>query len=101
MIIVFNYYIIENLPDGVIWNKLKILFENFVFDIKITENLILLKTSPGNANGVASLIDHLNRSEVLGTIAGDDTILVVMDNQENSNNLKTEFQNMLVVPQEG
>jgi transcriptional regulator of arginine metabolism len=37
----------------------------------------LMRTLPGHANSVASALDHLHIREVLGTIAGDDTILVV------------------------
>ena len=40
----------------------------------------LIRTLPGHANSVAAALDHLKVSEVLGTIAGDDTILVVPRN---------------------
>jgi transcriptional regulator of arginine metabolism len=40
----------------------------------------LMRTLPGHANSVASALDHLRIREVLGTIAGDDTILVVPRN---------------------
>jgi len=68
------------------------MFENFVVDIKGTENLILIKTSPGNAHGVASLVDLMKYKEVLGTIAGDDTILVVIDKKQNRVRLEKKFQ---------
>lgn len=42
-----------------------------------TENLIVLRTPPGAANFLASAIDHGAVPEVLGTIAGDDTIMVI------------------------
>ena len=43
--------------------------------------LILLKTIPGHASSVAFIIDNTNRYEIAGTIAGDDTILIIpMDN---------------------
>lgn len=92
---VYKYEVIENVPGEVIWDKLKVLFDNFVVDIKSTNNLILVKTSPGNANGVGSFIDRLGLPEILGTVAGDDTILVVVDTAENSRNIKNDFQQLL------
>lgn len=45
--------------------------------IKHNENLVIIKTFPGRAQGVAVFIDRQETSEILGTIAGDDTILVI------------------------
>ncbi len=47
-----------------------------IISIKHNENLVIIKTFPGRAQGVAVFIDRQNTSEILGTIAGDDTILV-------------------------
>ena len=41
------------------------------------QNLVVLKTSPGHANSVAVALDSESWPEVVGTIAGDDTILVI------------------------
>ena len=46
-------------------------------DARIAQNLLVLKTSPGNANALAVALDKEEWPEVVGTIAGDDTILVV------------------------
>src|SRR6478752_6433561 len=40
-------------------------------------HLLVLKTLPGNAMAIAALIDHLNWDDVIGTVSGDDTILVI------------------------
>ncbi len=88
---IYKYEILGSLSKDVILRRLKIMFENFVVDIKGTANLILIKTSPGNAHGVASLIDLTKFKEVLGTIAGDDTILVVVDEKQNRLRLEKKF----------
>ncbi|SMO53158.1 transcriptional regulator, ArgR family [Saccharicrinis carchari] len=49
-----------------------------VESINYSGNLVVIKTRPGFANGVASIIDTHDPYEILGTIAGDDTILLVM-----------------------
>jgi transcriptional regulator of arginine metabolism len=49
----------------------------FIRDVKRARNLVILKTSVGGAQPVALALDRENWSEVVGTIAGDDTILVI------------------------
>jgi len=92
---IFKYELTEKIPKGLLWDKLKVLFENFVLDVKSTNNLILIKTSPGNANGVAELIDRLNLKEILGTIAGDNTILVITTGDKNRKIVEKEFVSLL------
>lgn len=49
----------------------------FLWDAVVAQNQIVLKTAPGHANSVAISLDQEDWPEVVGTIAGDDTILVV------------------------
>jgi transcriptional regulator of arginine metabolism len=48
-----------------------------VLAINANETAIIIKTLPGRAHGVGSWLDHLKSPLVLGTIAGDDTVLVI------------------------
>jgi transcriptional regulator of arginine metabolism len=52
-----------------------------LYSIEFSGNMAIIKTRPGYANGVASVIDSHGPFEILGTIAGDDTILII--NREN------------------
>ena len=54
-----------------------VLAAEFVLDVRIAQNLVVLKTAPGHANSVAVALDQDEWPEVVGTIAGDDTILVI------------------------
>ena len=49
----------------------------FLRDVRSAQNLVVLRTSPGNANALAVALDREPWPEVVGTIAGDDTILVI------------------------
>lgn len=49
----------------------------FLRDIRVAQHIVVLKTSPGNANSLAVALDAAGWEEVVGTLAGDDTILVV------------------------
>jgi transcriptional regulator of arginine metabolism len=75
--------------------RLRMLFEHFVTEIRGTTNMILVKTAPGNAHGVASHIDGLADPRILGTIAGDDTILLVVDSEENRDRVEKELHELL------
>jgi len=46
-------------------------------DARVAQNLIVLRTSPGNANALAVALDKEEWPDVVGTLAGDDTVLVV------------------------
>jgi transcriptional regulator of arginine metabolism len=55
----------------------------FLTDAKVAQNLLVLRTSPGNASSLASALDREAWDEVVGTLAGDDTVLVITgDNQQ-------------------
>ena len=49
----------------------------FLQDVRIAQNLVVLKTAPGNANSVAVALDAEGWPEIVGTLAGDDTILII------------------------
>jgi len=57
--------------------KLRRALEDSFVKLDYTENFLVLKTLPGNAHAVAALIDLLDWPEVMGTIGGDDTILIL------------------------
>jgi len=91
---VYRYELLETVSGELVMTRLRILFQNFVMGVRGTDNLVLIKTSPGTANGVASLIDSLDRAEILGTIAGDDTILVVVDGKNHRQAIEKEFRGL-------
>ena len=54
-----------------------------IISIENNDNLIVLRTLVGRAQGVAHFIDRLNKQEILGTVGGDDTVLVIPDRAKN------------------
>lgn len=63
-------------------HKLKrAMLDNFTH-IDFTDNLVVLKCLPGTANAIGALIDNMEWSEVMGTICGDDTILIICRSKE-------------------
>ncbi|MFD2611891.1 transcriptional regulator AhrC/ArgR [Paenibacillus gansuensis] len=57
------------------------LADNFL-SIDYTENMIVMKSLPGTANAIAAQVDNLEWPGVMGTISGDDTILVICKTKE-------------------
>jgi transcriptional regulator of arginine metabolism len=58
-------------------DHLRRVFGDWVVDVACSMNLIILRTPPGSAHVVASALDRAGLDEIVGTVAGDDTILVV------------------------
>lgn len=58
------------------------LFCDSVISLDYSENIIVVKTLPGAANAIASILDHTPWQEIVGTVAGDDSILVVVKPRE-------------------
>lgn len=63
----------------------------FLQDIRVAQNLVVLRTAPGHASSLAIAIDQANWPEVVGTIAGDDTILVVAPDGEKARQFRDKL----------
>ena len=66
-----------------------------VTNIQTAKNLIVVKTYSGMANAAAEAIDNLNFSEIIGTIAGDNTIFVAFANDENAEAVAQKLEKMI------
>jgi transcriptional regulator of arginine metabolism len=71
------------------------LASEFLHDVRCAQNLVVLKTAPGHANSVAVALDNEAWPEVVGTIAGDDTILVIAPDSPTANAVCAKFLNIL------
>jgi transcriptional regulator of arginine metabolism len=63
----------------------------FIYD----NNIIVLKTLPGLASAVATGIDSIHMAEILGSIAGDDTIMVVTRDSECAADISDKLKHMM------
>ena len=75
--------------------KLQRLLNDAFVAIDFAENLVVMRTLPGNAHAVASLIDAMDWPEVLGTVAGDDTILLICRSKDASSIIVERIRNSL------
>lgn len=70
------------------------LVDNFVH-IDYTENLVVMKCLPGTANSIAVLMDNLEWEEIMGTICGDDTMLIICRNKEHSGKIVNQIMDLI------
>lgn len=66
-----------------------------ILNIAQNESMIVLRTLAGRAQGVAHYIDRLNREEILGTIGGDDTVIIIPNNVSNLNKIVEMLKNLI------
>ena len=79
----YKYASFDNYVDSVT-NRMTNLFKGCVLGIKCANNLILVKTMRGNGSTVGVFVDSLQINEIIGSVAGDDTLLIVVDSNENT-----------------
>jgi transcriptional regulator of arginine metabolism len=75
--------------------EFSLLAAEFLLDVLIAQNLVILKTSPGHANSVAVSLDGERWPGVVGTIAGDDTILVISPDSATAESVQEKLLGML------
>mgnify|MGYP000889431437 FL=1 len=68
--------------ENVLLNRLMTIFSESYVSCDYANNIIVVKTLPGMAQASASAIDSLKRSEIVGSIAGDDTVFIVCRNEK-------------------
>jgi transcriptional regulator of arginine metabolism len=66
-----------------------------LLDVRVAQNLIVLRTPPAMANPLASALDYAEWPEVVGTIAGDDTVLVVAPDAKTAGALNRKLNALL------
>lgn len=83
-------------PVATFSGRLRTIFKECVLGYDYAQNIIVVRTMPGLASAAASAIDALNWSSVVGTLAGDDTLFIVMRENNAAAALCGEIKNLLV-----
>ncbi len=86
------YAIPENIASPVVSNDhLSRVLGDWVGEVKVSNNLVVLKTPPGSAHVVASALDRSVIENIVGTVAGDDTVLVIADEKYGGRKLASDL----------
>ena len=74
----YRYSASANEPSGSFSARLNTIFRECVIGVDYAQNIIIIRTLPGLASAAGSAIDAMGMNKVVGSLAGDDTVMVVM-----------------------
>ncbi len=78
-----------------VMGELKQRFRLFVRDIDRGENILVVNTDEGHATGIAYVIDKLERDEIVGSLAGQNTIMIVTRSSDDAETMLDELEGLL------
>lgn len=90
----YKYASFDNYVDSVT-NRMTNLFKGCVLGIRASNNLVLVRTMRGNGSTVGVFVDSLNIDAIIGSIAGDDTLLIVVDSNEHTHSVVERLKEYL------
>ena len=91
----YRYTTSSNELSGTFSTRLNTIFRECVVSFDYAQNLIVIRTLPGLANAAASAIDAMNMSNVVGSLAGDDTVMIVMRDMNAAASFCGEIRSLL------
>ena len=89
-----KYIALDN-RDTASSDKYKRILKDGITSIAISENILVLRTVPGMAMACGAALDHLKLNQILGCIAGDDTIMCIARSKEMASEAKKIIQKLI------
>lgn len=75
-------------------DRLQIILRESIVDVDYAQSIVVLRTLPGLANAAASAFDGMDMPSKVGTLAGDDTVMIIMRSNEAAKELCHEVSAM-------
>jgi transcriptional regulator of arginine metabolism len=91
----YRYTTSVNELGGSFTSRLNTIFRECVVGFDYAQNIIVIRTLPGLASAAGSAIDAMNLTTVVGTLAGDDTVMVVMRDNNAAASFCGEIKNLI------
>ncbi len=88
-------YAVSTSNDGPVNDRFIKIFKETILSVKSSGNIILVKTLTGCANAAAEAIDSFGIPNTIGSLAGDNTIIIVADSEENVPKIMEKFNTIL------
>ncbi len=92
----YKYALPPEQKQGNLKGRMERMFKDSIVEMGYSENLIVITTLPGAAQGVASLLDKVDWDGILGTVAGDDTILIIAKPKEAVSDIMDKLHNLTI-----
>lgn len=74
----YRYSVAESEQDSGFAPRMRNIFRECVIKVDVAQNLVVLKTLTGMANAAAAALDSMKISNIVGTLAGDDNVLIIL-----------------------
>ena len=91
----YRYTVSNNEIGSTFSARLNTIFRECVISFDYAQNIIVVRTLPGLASAAGSAIDAMNLSTIVGSLAGDDTVMIVMRDTNAAASLCGEIKNLL------
>lgn len=91
----YRYTVSSNELSGTFSARLNTIFRECVVSFDYAQNMVVIRTLPGLASAAASAIDAMSMSAVLGSLAGDDTVMIVMRDTNTAATFCSEIRSLL------
>lgn len=91
----YRYSVAAKNQSGTFSARLNTIFRECITSYDYAQNMVVIKTLPGLAPAAASAVDAMNMSVVVGTLAGDDTVFLVMRDSNSAAAFCGEIRNLL------
>lgn len=91
----YRYASTANDIGGTFSSRLNTIFRESVVSLDYAKNIIVVRTLPGLASAAASALDAMNLGAVVGTLAGDDTVMIVMRDDHAAATFCGEIKNLI------
>ena len=92
----YRYTAASDEVGGTFSSKLNTIFRECITSFDYAQNIVVIRTLPGLASAAASAVDAMNMSVIVGTIAGDDTVFIVMRDNNAAAAYCGEIKNLLL-----
>ncbi len=91
----YRYSVAESEQDSGFAPRMRNIFRECVIKVDVAQNLVVLKTITGMANAAAAALDSMKIGNIVGTIAGDDNVLIILKDNETARRFFEETHEML------
>lgn len=92
----YRYAVASSEVENSFTNRLRNIFKECVTEISYAQNMVVIKTLPGLGQAAAMAIDAMRDKRVIGTLGGDDTVFIVMQDSSVASQFCTEAQKTLL-----
>lgn len=91
----YRYAVHDKVASQTVAPKFTGVLVDSIIKVSYANNIIVLKTFPGLANAIGSGIDAIHSPDILGCVAGDDTVIIVLVSEESAKSVSEKLKHMI------